>query len=194
MEKLQNLLRENPKLVLLIGAALLLLGNHYQQNQVNSIDLSANINESGSVKTEAIVEEKELIYVHITGAVQKAGVYVVEKGQRIEDVLLLAGVTEEADIEALNRAALVADGQKILVPKVQENSDSAEMLFDDGKVSINQGSLQELVSLPGIGEQKGQAIIDYRQKNGGFSVLEDLCKVPGIGQATYERLLEKIKL
>ena len=194
MEKLQNLLRENPKLVLLVGAALLLLGNHYQQNQVNSIDLSANINESGSVKTEAIVEEKELIYVHITGAVQKAGVYAVEKGQRIEDVLLLAGITEEADIEALNRAALVADGQKILVPKVQENSDSTEMLFDDGKVSINQGSLQELVSLPGIGEQKGQAIIDYRKRNGGFSVLEDLCKVPGIGQATYERLLEKIKL
>jgi len=194
MEKLKNWLQENPKIVLLLGLALLVLGNQYQQAQEDMITLSAEKEVRELEVVEEIAVEKELIYVHITGAVQQPGVYAVEKGQRIEDILLLAGATEEADIEALNRAALVADGQKIVVPKVRENSEFAEVIIDDGKVSINQGSLQELISLPGIGEQKGQAIIDYRQKNGGFSVLEDLCKVPGIGQATYERLMEKIKL
>ena len=192
MEKVKNWLRQNPKIVLIIGMALLLLGNQYQQRQENSIILSSVKEEN--IAAESILEEKELIYVHITGAVQQPGVYAVEKGKRIEDVLLLAGIAEEADIEALNRAALVTDGQKIVVPVIQENISSGEVSFDDGKVSINQASLQDLISLPGIGEQKGQAIIDYRKKNGGFGVLEDLCKVPGIGKATYERLVEKIKL
>ena len=86
MEKLQNWLQENPKIVLLLGLALLVLGNQYQQAQEDMITLSAEKEVRELEVVEEIAVEKELIYVHITGAVQQPGVYAVEKGQRIEDI------------------------------------------------------------------------------------------------------------
>ena len=74
----------------------------------------------------------------------------------------------------------------------KEISNSNEVV--DNKVSINDGTKEELMTLSGIGEVKAQAIIDYRNKNGKFSKIEDLMNVSGIGESTYNQIKDNIKL
>ncbi len=88
------------------------------------------------------------IVVHVAGAVQHPGVYTLQQGQRVEDALNLAGIAEDADIDALNRAALLTDGQKIMVPFVRKGEQAEQEQQDagnhDGKVNLNQATLQQL--------------------------------------------------
>lgn len=72
------------------------------------------------------------------------------------------------------------------------NTGALEERGDNAKVNINQASLSELCSLPGIGESKAKAMISYREENGGFQAVEDIQKVPGIGAATYKNLKDLI--
>ena len=141
-------------------------------------------------------ESPAVIVVHITGAVLHSGVYEMQEGDRVEDVLQMAGLAENAYADGLNRAALLSDGQKITVPTndMEEESFLTENDETVDKVSINHGTLTQLMRLNGIGETKAQAIIDYRERNGGFQSLEDLKKVKGIGEKTYEGLADDIVL
>lgn len=138
------------------------------------------------------------IFVHVAGAVEHAGVYELEEGKRVEDALHLAGVRSDAAIDALNRAAILTDGQKIVVPALadgeKERSSPETVVESDGRISINQADLETLMRLPGIGEVKAQAIIDYRSAHGGFRSLEELKNVKGIGDKTYQGLVEDIVL
>ena len=135
------------------------------------------------------------IVVHVAGAVQKPGVYTLQQGNRIEDALKIAGAAEDADIDALNRAALLTDGQKIVVPYKDASASSGnETIVDDGMVNLNQASLQQLMTLPGIGEVKAQAILDYRVQHGTFSSIEEIQQVNGIGAAIYSQIKNKIKI
>lgn len=87
------------------------------------------------------------------------------------------------------------DDATIIVTNPDSNKDisnSNEVV--DNKVSINDGTKEELMTLSGIGEVKAQAIIDYRNKNGKFSKIEDLMNVSGIGESTYNQIKDNIKL
>ena len=132
------------------------------------------------------------IMVHVAGAVQKPGVYTLEQGQRVEDALQLAGITEDADIDALNRAAVLTDGQKIVVPSKTEVQSQQTQAADDGMVNLNQADLTQLMTLPGIGEVKAQAVIRYRQEHNGFQTIEELLQVNGIGTATYGQIADLV--
>lgn len=133
------------------------------------------------------------IKVHVAGAVQHAGVYTLQEGQRVEDAIQLAGMAENADVDALNRAAILSDGQKIVVPVVGEARQDARGQEDD-LIDLNQADLQQLMTLPGIGEVKAQAIIDYREQQGNFKTIEDLQQVQGIGSAIFLQIKSKIKI
>ncbi len=134
------------------------------------------------------------IIVHVAGSVQKPGVYTLQQGQRVEDALQAAGVDVEADIDALNRAAILTDGQKIVVPSKNDAQQIIAQTIDDGMISLNQANLQQLMTLPGIGEVKAQAILDYRAQYGSFSSIEEIKQVSGIGEVIYGQIESKIKI
>lgn len=164
----------------------------------------------------------KLVTVDIKGAITSPGVYEVEEGSRVQDVIRLAnGLVENADVSLINLSKKVEDEmviviytkEEILAFKEKNNASSSttpiiecpeEPIINDAcisneksenqesveatKVSINQSDLKTLMTLPGIGESKAQAIISYREQNGGFQSLEQLKNVSGIGEAVYAKL------
>ncbi len=135
----------------------------------------------------------KLIRVHITGAVNLPGVYTLPENARLEDAIQAAGgLQDEADPQLLNLAASLVDGQRLYIPLAQDltlTTDDRGLSIDTSPlINLNTASFAELDSLPGIGEVKAQAILDYRQKNGLFTALEDLLKVDGISQSLFEKL------
>ena len=148
--------------------------------------------------------QPDKIYVDLKGAVKHPGVYALDQGSRVFDLLEMAGgLTEDAAERALNQAQLLVDQQSLYVPTMEEweaesqgpqanlvgSQDPLVSSPNSGKVNINQADLAQLETLPGIGAKKAQAIIDYRTANGFFHSLEDLGKVKGIGP----KMLEKLK-
>lgn len=134
-----------------------------------------------------------LIRVHVTGAINHPGVYTLPEEARVEDAIQAAGgLQERADPQSLNLAATLMDGQRLFIPPIQEvtlTTDDRELSVETSLlVNINTAGFAELDSLPGIGEVKAQAILDYRQNNGLFTSLEDLMKVEGINQSLYDKL------
>ena len=135
----------------------------------------------------------KLIRVHVTGAVKVPGVYTLPETARLEDAIQSAGgLQEKADPQLLNLAATLVDGQRLYIPPAQEvtlsTDDRGLSLGTSTMVNINTASFAELDALPGIGEVKAQAIIDYRLQNGLFTALEDLMMVEGISQSLFEKL------
>lgn len=151
-----------------------------------------------SVK-EDVDKVDDVIAVHIAGAVEKPGVYHLKEDQRICDVLEQACPQADADTHQLNLAQRLIDGQKIVVPTQGQSAVgqvaavSTDVAGSD-KVSINHADLEELMTLPAIGEVRAQDIIRYREKHGAFKRLTDLKNVPGIGDKLYSQLEDEISL
>lgn len=132
------------------------------------------------------------VWVHICGEVAAPGVYEMEPGSRIYDVLLAAGgFTREADQEAVNLAGEISDGLQIVIPSAAETA-GRETGGDSGLVNINTASKEELCTLPGIGESRAADIISYRETNGPFQTREDIMKVNGIKTSVYEKIKDSI--
>ncbi len=150
----------------------------------------------------------EPIVVHVAGAVNRPGVYRLPRESRLTDAVDRAGgLQPNADAEALNLAARLMDGDKIVVPfagqavsdVIQRSSaslpDSAAISADDLEVfpiDLNNATQEELLHLPGIGPSKAADILAYRQQNGPFLRPEDIMKVPGIGDSTFDQIREFI--
>lgn len=149
------------------------------------------------------VETTEIeLMVHVAGAVENPGVYTLLQGQRVEDAIQKAGISENANVDALNRAALLSDGQKIVVPVRAESSITVDQepnqtFYEVGaqknsKINLNQATMVELMNLPGIGEVKAQAILQYRKEHGSFQSVEELLQVNGIGNSIYAQISEMV--
>lgn len=158
-----------------------------------------------TVDSKEAVETPEYttIYVHVCGAVVNPGVYEVNTGTRVFEVINLAGgVTNEGAPDALNQAELVEDGQKILVPTLEE---AQTLEFEDavgnqedsskgGLVNINKAGKEELMTLPGIGDSKAQSIIAYREENGNFKTIEDIKNITGIKDGLFNKIKDYISV
>ena len=149
---------------------------------------------AGVYKRETKDEENEEITIHVIGEVKYPGIVILKSGQRIVDAIEAAGgETEEADLNKLNLAQLLNDGDKIYVPnKSDEIEDNKDTTGKSSTVNLNTATLEELTSLPGIGESTAQKIIDYRKQNGKFKVIEDLKNVSGIGESKFDNIKDKI--
>lgn len=142
----------------------------------------------------------EPIFVHVVGAIQNPGLYHLLPGSHVQDAIEKAGgLSLDANGEALNLAALVTDGQQIVVPTkrvVQEGEPQITQtalperaqVVRTGLININIASQAELESLPGIGPALAKKIIEYREVHGPFSSIEKIVDVPGIGPATFLKI------
>lgn len=146
------------------------------------------------------------LVVHVSGAVSQPGVFNLMQGSRVQDAIQAAGgITPDADAQALNLAAPLADGVLVYVPlKSQEGPATMSPGISapspagnpgptaGGLININTASQSELESLPGIGPVLAQRIIEYRQSHGAFSSTEAIIDVSGIGPGIFEKIKDLI--
>ncbi len=155
------------------------------QEDLSEYDLKLNLNDNKSVDSVSDNENSK-IFVHITGEVLRSGVYEMESGSRVIDLVNEAGgFTVDANQEAVNLAEKLRDGSKVYIPnkddKVNIKSLSSSSSDSEVIVDLNTGSKEELMKLPSVGEKTADSIIKYREEN-EFEDFNDLLNVPGIGK------------
>lgn len=175
-------------------------------NNYNYLEIE-NINEKEI--QEITIDKDNTIIVHITGEVKNPGVVQVKEGSRIKDVIEAAGgMTEFANVNKVNLAYEVSDGQKIYIPNISDvlnekqeiiSVTSGENVIVDGtesnnnsKVNINTATQTELETLTGIGPSIASKIIEYRMDNGKFNSIEEIKNVSGVGEAKYKNIEDEI--
>ena len=138
--------------------------------------------------------EAAVAVVHVAGAVSDPGVHELPAGSRVIDAVESAGgATPDADLDRLNLAAPVTDGQRVFVPAVggtvpPEPAGPIPTTTGEpaGLIDLNRATADELDALPGIGPTTAAAIVDHRDRNGPFAAVDDLEQVPGIGPAKLD--------
>ena len=158
---------------------------------------SVTAEESSEIPEAQALPERATLWVHVCGAVVQEGVYELPAGSRCVDAVEAAGgFAEEADRSALNLALPVSDGEQIRVLTQEEAATGQAMseVVSDSRVNINTAGKDELMTLPGIGASRADAILEYREQHGGFENIEEIMQVPGIKEHSFEKLRENIKV
>lgn len=135
------------------------------------------------------------IYVHVHGAVAQPGLYRLDDGARVVDVIAAAGgLGPDADETAVNLARPLGDGEQLYVPIVGEAPPPAVAQTGDGRISINTADAAALDTLPRIGPALADRIIRWREENGAFTSIDDLLAVSGIGEKLLDVLRDLVTL
>lgn len=193
--------------MLLIGICMLAAGICYSCKR----SMPLTMGEKQEVRLETVEEisseaESQTLkppvsyFVHICGEVQAPGVYEMEEGSRIFQVVEAAGgFTEQAATDYLNMAQVVQDGMKIQVPSseaLEQNQiygpEESEQSGQPQKINLNTATKEQLMTLPGIGAARAEEILRYRQEQGGFETIEDIMKISGIKDAAFQKIKEYI--
>lgn len=177
-----------------------------QEEQREEDASGAENNDSSGAKEEA-VGMNAVIYVHVCGAVVNPGVYQLEPGTRLNNLILLSGgFSEEAAKDYMNLAATVFDGERIYIPTLDEVKELPATEYQLGEqsnrqdevkstlVNINTADINELMTLPGIGQAKAESIVDYRTSKGNFRSAEELMQIPGIKEGLFQKLADKVTI
>ncbi len=174
-----------------------------------------------SVATASTLERSGVLIVHVTGAVQKPGVYRLQMSARVIDAVTAAGgATKTADLERINLAQTLIDTEQIFVPSRSSSRPRTTVAprlrpsrttvplnipgaaaptvapsipGNDARININSATAQQLDALPGVGPATAKAIVSYRSQKGPFSSVDDLLNVPGIGPAKLAAMKSKIR-
>lgn len=142
--------------------------------------------------TQESTSEVQTIYVEITGAVSRPGVYEYAPGVRVEQLFIDAEVN--GNTNCFNLAAKLVDEQKFLIPDKGQKCPQQSAIDNLGVVNINTASALELTTISGIGEAKAQNIVDYRDSHGSFQTEEDLLNVEGISESLLTEISPSIRL
>ncbi|MBS3199644.1 helix-hairpin-helix domain-containing protein [Turicibacter bilis] len=196
------------KQIIIIGLASLIMITIFYLNpspsSIDSVSLDSYVENEREVteieEIESAEEEVNHYIVDVKGQVNFPGVYEVEEHLRVHDVIQLAGgFLEMANETAINLAQKISDEMVIYVPHLDEeinntSTDAWSPSQDEKKVSLNQATVGELETLPGIGPSKAAAIINYREEFGKFKSIDELTNVSGIGEKTLEKLRDSLEL
>ena len=171
---------------------------NYEQLEISSEESKVQEEEQTAITT---------IKVHIAGSVVTEGIVELEEGARIADAIQSAGgTTADANMQKINLAHKLQDGQKIYIPNLNEDETaiienggitesataSRTTINSTGKININTATQTELELVTGVGPSTATKIIEYREENGKFQTVEDIKNVPGIGDSKYESMKEQI--
>lgn len=136
------------------------------------------------------------LVVDVTGAVRRPGVYRMPAGSRVDDAVQRAGgPTGKAELEAVNLAARLADGQQVVVPErlVSAGATGVAATAEDGPISLGTATVAQLEEIDGIGPVTAGDIVEFRDEHGGLASVDQLDQVPGIGPATMTALRERLQ-
>ncbi|WP_151410477.1 helix-hairpin-helix domain-containing protein [Anaerococcus sp. Marseille-P9784] len=196
----------------LIIALVALLANNFidqKEDDFSNSKISLFSSDDEFEETEETKEDSnqtqasETIKVHIAGEINKEGVYEVNNGDRLDDLVKRAGgLTKDANSKKINLAMKLEDQMKIYIPSIYDFEDETSSTNDNllisdkpsteiEKININKASKEELMTLPNIGEKRANAIIEYRE-NSPFEKIEDIKNVTGIGEKFYQSLKDLI--
>jgi competence protein ComEA len=146
----------------------------------------------------------EDVVVDVTGEVADAGVYRMPAGSRVNDALTRAGgATARANLEAINLAARLSDGQQVVVPgaapagaaasATAAASGAGDPTASTAPISLGSATVADLDTIDGIGPVTAQKIVEFRDQHGGVSSVDDLSQISGIGPATMESLRARLQ-
>ena len=183
-------------------------GNDQPKNEIKKSQESNN-----EIEFKLGIKEKEnkTIMVDISGEIITPGVVKLPEGSRIIDGITAAGgKTEDADLSKVNLAYILDDGVQLYIPRYNEKLEKEIVQTEpgvgiiqeginttskkDSKVNINTANKEKLATLPGIGEGTAEKIIEYRSKTGKFNVIDEIKKIPGIGESKFKSLKDKITI
>ena len=189
-----------------VAVALLLLGARWirsadaQGTDGGGVSYSSGTASSGSDSAGSFgVDEQggEDVVVDVTGAVGDPGVYRLPAGSRVNDAVQRAGgATSRAEVEGINLAARLTDGQQVVVPEKVKGAPAGPAGAagaDTGPISLGTATVEELDTIEGIGPVTAQDIIDFRDQHGGLSSIDQLDQISGIGPATMDALRARLQ-
>ena len=196
---------KNFKKIIYLSIIIIIIISYYLYNSFEN-ESEEDIINNVYIQTVDNLEENKTIVIHITGEVNTPGVVEIDEGARLIDAIDKAGgLTKNADVEKINLAYVVKDGQKINIPSINSvetdtyiTDDIGEnIIIDDNSsnsnlVNINTATQTELETLTGIGPSTALKIIKYREENGKFKSIEDIKNVSGIGDIKYETIKDEI--
>ena len=167
---------------------------------VSSISLMQNSSDEWNFSASSLPESdaesqsgSDILCVYVCGQVKNPGVYNLDSAKRIADAIEAAGgALKDAELNSINLADKIEDGERIFIPKIGENDGAASV--DNLLVNINTADMSLLQTLPGIGEARARAIVDYRTQNGNFKKIDDITKVAGIKDAAFAKIKDLITI
>jgi competence protein ComEA len=178
-----------------VAVALLLVGVRALRADAGSTTAEAGVGDGGSGSAGLSVGSGGgEIVVDVSGAVRRPGVYRMPGGARVVDAMQRAGGADaSADLEAINRAARLTDGQQVVVPARGSVATAGAGGAPNGPIGLGSSTVEQLETIDGIGPVTAQKIIEYRDAHGGLASVEQLDDVSGIGPATMESLRSRLQ-
>jgi competence protein ComEA len=179
-----------------VALALLLVGARAIRGEGQTESSFAAGTVGGSSEASlAVTGARGEVVVDVTGAVRRPGVYRMPAGSRVDDAVTRAGgAAPEAELEAINLAARLADGQQVVVPEAVPGGGAvAAAGSEEGPISLGTATAEQLEKIEGIGPVTAGDIVAFRDEHGGLSSIDQLDQVPGIGPATMESLRARLQ-
>lgn len=179
-----------------VAAALLLVGARAIRGEASPESSFAIGTQAESEQSFSIGGQGGDLVVHVAGAVRRPGVYRMPVGSRVDDAVSRAGgAAPRAQLEAINLAARLADGQQVVVPESIPGGGVVAVGpgGEEGPISLGTATVEQLEEIEGIGPVTAAAIVEFRDQSGGLSSIDQLDRVSGIGPATMESLRARLQ-